>query len=95
MGDRQLIFRTHAIVHVTARSISADDVRHVIKTGLTIEDYPTDYPYPSRLVLGWSDLRPIHVVAADRPGADETIVITAHEPDAAQWEAGYRTRRNP
>jgi len=25
----------------------------VIETGEIIEDYPNDFPYPSRLLLGW------------------------------------------
>jgi hypothetical protein len=44
---------------------SEEEVRIVIKTGETIEDYPADFPYPSRLVLGWHGLRPVHVVVAD------------------------------
>jgi Domain of unknown function (DUF4258) len=34
------------------RSITAEEVRTVIQTGETIEDYPNDFPYPSRLLFG-------------------------------------------
>ena len=38
---------------VCTSGVSAEDeVRNVIQTGETIEDYPDDFPYPSRLVLG-------------------------------------------
>jgi hypothetical protein len=75
------------------RNIDVADVRHVLETGDTIEDYPTDYPFPSRLVLGWRDLRPLHVVAADNQATGETIVITVYEPDPVEWEPGFRQRK--
>lgn len=57
------------------------------------EEYPDDTPYPSRLVLGWVGSRPLHVVAADYPEDENTIVITVYEPEPNQWEAGFRRRR--
>jgi hypothetical protein len=50
------------------RRISKNDVRHVLKTDETIEGYPHDTPYPSRLMLGWRQAHPLHVVAADNAG---------------------------
>ena len=75
------------------RGISIDDVRRLLETGEVIEEYPDDVPYPSRLVLGWLESRPIHVVAADNPLKAETIVITVYEPDSAHWEVRFRRRR--
>lgn len=49
----RLIFRIHALQRMFQRGIGAEDVQHVLTTGKTIEDYPADQPYPSRLVLGW------------------------------------------
>jgi hypothetical protein len=34
------------------RGITREEVHTVIGTGETIEDYPNDFPYPSRLLLG-------------------------------------------
>lgn len=62
------------------RAITVDEVRAVVDGGETIEDYPTDTPFPSRLLMGWSSERPIHVVAADDPQSDITVVITVYEP---------------
>jgi len=92
MLARRLTFRVHAIERMAERRINVDDVLHVIETGETIEAYPADYPYPSRLVLGWIDLRPIHVVAADVDDSDQTIVITVYEPDAGAWDRTFRRR---
>jgi hypothetical protein len=75
------------------RGISKSDVRRALATGKTIESYPDDKPYPSRLVLGWSGLRPIHVVIADNPAQREKLVITVYEPDPARWEPGFEKRR--
>ncbi|NMP23435.1 DUF4258 domain-containing protein [Sulfobacillus sp. DSM 109850] len=45
------------------RQIERSVVESVIQSGTTIESYPEDTPYPSRLVLGWD--RPVHVVVAE------------------------------
>jgi hypothetical protein len=64
-----------------------------VDTGKTIEDYPTDTSYPSRLILGWRGTRPLHVVAADNAADHETIIITVYEPDPTRWDAGFETRK--
>jgi len=74
------------------RSIDEQDVRHVISTGETIEDYPTDSPYPSRLILGWVGKRPLHVVVADVSDR-EMVVITVYQPDPELWAPGFKRRR--
>ena len=54
----KLVFRVHALQRMFERQIGVDDVRAVIDSGETIEDYPNDQPYPSRLVLGWRGAAP-------------------------------------
>ena len=75
------------------REIGQEDVRRALEMGKTIENYPDDKPYPSRLVLGWSGSRPIHVVVADHPNQREMIIITVYEPDLLRWEPGFEERR--
>ncbi len=55
------------------RGIDEKEIKDILDSGETIEEYPDDIPFPSRLVLGWSGRRPIHVVAADNeePGERE------------------------
>jgi hypothetical protein len=79
------------------RSISDEEVRIVIETGETIEDYPADFPYPSRQrgVLGWHGPRPVHVVMADNTDERENIVITVYEPDPTEWESDFKRRKTP
>ncbi len=93
MAVPPLIFRVHAIQRMFQRGISEDDVRRVLEVGRVIEEYPEDQPYPSRLVLGWSSSRPLHVVASDSPETHEMIIITVYEPDPAKWEADFSRRR--
>ena len=93
MAAEPLVFRVHAIQRMFRRRISEGDVGQVLAKGEVVEEYPNDTPYPSRLVLGWCGARPIHVVVADNAEAKETIVITVYEPDTAQWEPGFRKRR--
>lgn len=75
------------------RLISEEDVRWVLRTGETIREYADDKPLPSRLVLGFHQGRPIHVVAADDKENQQTIVITAYEPDLERWEPDFKTRK--
>jgi hypothetical protein len=88
-----LVFRVHAIQRMYQRNISDDEVRAVLVTGETIEDYPDDTPYPSRLMLGWQGLRPIHVVVADNADDQVNIIITAYEPDPSEWEPDFKRRK--
>lgn len=48
---------------------------------------------PSRLVLGWRGIRPIHIVAADNLSAGETIIVTVYEPDPQQWDSDFKRRK--
>lgn len=91
----RLVFRVHAIQRMFQRGINEENVRHVLATGETIEEYPDDTPYPSRLVLGWHGSRPLHIVVADNSDAQETIVITVYEPDPRQWETDFKRRKRP
>ena len=89
----RLVFRSHAIRRMFERDVSIEEVRAVVSSGEVVEDYPDDVPYPSRLLLGSSGGRPLHVVAAFNPAEDEIVVVTVYEPDPAQWEPGSRRRR--
>jgi Domain of unknown function (DUF4258) len=88
-----LVFRVHAIQRMYQRNISDDEVRAGVVAGETIEDYPDDTHYPSRLMLGWQGSRPIHVVVADNAADQVNIIITAYEPDPREWEADFKRRK--
>lgn len=85
-------FSVHATKRMFERSISVDDVIEMIEHGEMIEDYPTDWPYPSRLLLAWFGGRPLHAVIAENAGANELIVVTLYEPDPAKWDSEFKRR---
>jgi len=75
------------------RSISSEDIRHIMSHGENIGDYPDDTPYPSRLILGFVRNRPLHVVAAFHAMERICYIITVYEPDREKWADDFRHRR--
>jgi len=97
MGDihfNEIKFTAHALQRMFKRSISAEEVLQVVRLHEVVEDYPEDEPFPSRLVLGIVDKRPLHVVVAYNSEAGLLVVVTTYEPDAALWENDWRTRKD-
>jgi hypothetical protein len=91
--EPKLIFRIHALRRMFERHISVDDISEILRLGEIIESYPGDLPYGCRLVLGWRGYRPLHVVVADNFDDNESIVITAYEPDPEQWQPDFKRRK--
>jgi hypothetical protein len=87
----RLMYRVHALQRMVERGIREEDVARVISEGKQIESYPQDQPYPSRLMLGFVERRPIHVVAAQ--AEHEIIIVTVYQPDPSQWEPGFERRK--
>ena len=77
----RLVFRVHALQRMFQRGITEEEVRQVLATGKPVEAYPDEQPYPSRLVLGLFNARPLHVVVADNEVQQEAVVSTVYEPD--------------
>ncbi|MBN2701969.1 MAG: DUF4258 domain-containing protein [Methylothermaceae bacterium] len=75
------------------RGLSKDEVLNVIEHGASITEYPDDRPYPSRLLLGWIEERPIHVVVAKDWESRICFVVTAYPPNPSIWSADFKTRR--
>ena len=94
MSKGKLIFRVHALQRMFERGITHEDVTRALVEGEMIEHYPDDSPYPSRLVLGWIEDRPLHVVVADNTKENAEIIITVYEPDSAAWEPGFERRKD-
>jgi len=74
------------------RRIKAEDIEQTVKRGTIIENYPEDRRGPSCLILGFIGKRPLHVVCG-LLDADEILIITAYEPDPADWEEDRKTRK--
>jgi hypothetical protein len=75
-----------------SRGITETDVRDILEHGEIIEEKQDDLPYPSRLILGFVDRRPLHVAASDDPVRRATVVITVYVPDENKWDKKFRRR---
>ncbi len=93
VSDKSYIYGRHAVQRMAERDVSRADVEFVVESGEVIRDYPDGTPHPSRLVLGWRDDRPLHIVAADDVFANETIIITVYEPNPAIWDEDFRSKK--
>ncbi|NQE46354.1 hypothetical protein C5S31_10070 [ANME-1 cluster archaeon GoMg2] len=65
--------------------IRADEVLEAIENGEVIEEYVDDRPFPSCLLYGKSDEKPIHVVCALPQHVNMLIVVTVYTPDTRRW----------
>jgi len=86
-------FRFHAIQRMFERNVSVKRVMEAIQAGAIIEDYSSEMPEPSRLILGFQGKRPFHVVVSENPETFETTVITVYIPDPDKWKKDSRSRR--
>lgn len=93
MTQRKIEYRIHAVQRMWQRGITPEEVAEILALGEVIEDYPDDFPYPSRLLLAWVKGRPLHLVVAENTDDNSVIVITVYQPDLMNWLQDYRERR--
>ena len=90
--NRAIRWTTHVLERLQERNIQPRDVKAAIMSGEVIEQYPTDYPYPSCLVLGAAvSGRWLHVVCG--VGDNHIFIITAYYPDPKRWQSDFKTRK--
>ncbi len=92
MEFQRIVFSGHALRGLVRRGIPVRSVRTVLTHGDMIAEYPDDRPFPSRLLLGFVDGGPIHVVAAYDEETQTYIIVTAYRPDPGLWSDDFRTR---
>ena len=93
MKNPKILFRVHAVQRMFERNISVKKVRKALETGETFEDYSSEMPEPSHLILGFHGNRPFHVVTSENSEANEITVITVYIPDPNKWKKDFRSRR--
>jgi len=90
--DETISLTQHLLLRMRERGIKYNDIVHTIINGEIIEQYPTDHPYPSCLVLGTIRIdKPLHVVCG--VGSGRLWVITTYYPQLEEWESDYKTRK--
>ena len=89
----KIYLRVHAVQRMFERNVSLKKVTEALQAGKTIEDYSSEMPEPSRLILGFQGKRPFHVVTSENPETNETTIITVYLPDPNKWKKDSRSRR--
>ena len=90
-----LHYSRHALERMFQRGISPDVIERIAQEGSIIATYPDDKPYPSKLMLGFDGVRPIHIVMAVESETKEYVIVTVYQPDPALWDETYSRRRAP
>ena len=86
-----LRWTNHILERIVRRDINTDDVENALTHGEIIEHYPSDYPFPSCLVLGQTKAgKALHVVCGSN--GDELWLITAYFPNPFEWSEDFKYR---
>ena len=86
-------YSLHATRQLIARNITPEEVAQSVLAGEVIEDYPQDKYGPSCLLLGRTlNQRALHVQCT-HPSRPLVKVITAYEPDPAEWDETWKHRK--
>jgi hypothetical protein len=85
MDDYNIEYRLHAIQRMFERDVTTEELSKIVKKGKVIEKYVNDSAFPSRLILGEVNKRPLHVVISDNMTDKKIVVITVYEPDPRKW----------
>lgn len=79
--EGHLQWQRHALERMMERGISRKEVIYILSEGEIIERYPDDHPFPSVLVLGFMNEKPLHAV------------IGVYIPDTNNFEEDFKTRK--
>ena len=80
----EFILSQHAHEERQAESICVDDIKVAILGGEVIENYPDDKRGKSCLILGYSNVRPIHIVCG-KATIGWLKIITVYIPKPPKW----------
>lgn len=80
----EFILSYHAHEERQAESISIDDIKTAFINGEIIENYPDDKRGKSCLILGYSNVRPIHIVCS-KTKIGWLKIITVYIPKLPKW----------
>lgn len=63
------------------------------RSGVCIQTYPDDMPFPSALIFVMADNEPLHVVVAFDEEGKKAYIITAYKPSPNIFEPDCITRK--
>ena len=91
--NNSLYWKDHILQRMRQRKISVSEILAVLNDFNIIEEYKEDKPFPSYLLVGFADKKPIHIVVGVNEIDFEIHLITAYIPDDLIWEDNYRRRK--
>ena len=86
-------YSLHATRQLIARNITPEEIAQSVLAGEVIEDYPQDKYGPSCLLLGRTLNQRVLHVQCTHPSRPLVKVITAYEPDPAEWDETWKLRK--
>jgi hypothetical protein len=89
----KILYRVHAVQRMFEREIAASKVRKALEAADVIEDYSSEMPEPSRLLMGFQGKRPFHVVTSEKLETETITVVTVYIPDPNKWKKDSRSRK--
>ena len=86
-------YRVHATRRMFQRDIDEADILSLLETGIVIDEYSKDYPFPSVLVNGRGrNARALHAVVGIDSQSHRLYLITTYEPDPDKWDNDFSRR---
>lgn len=91
VAEGNYLYSQHALQRMIDRHISRAEVEQAVANAEIIEEYPLDKYGPSCLIYGETEAkRVLHIQVSAAPSVK---IITAYEPDPAEWE-NFRVRKS-
>ena len=82
----QVRITDHADEEAVNDELTFEEIYYSVIQGEVIEDYPSDQPFPSCLIMGRNfSAEAIHSVWAYNPNNQWAVLITVYRPDPARW----------
>jgi hypothetical protein len=88
-----VLIKDHAAMRMLYRNISQKELSELLVAGEVVEDYPNDFPFPSKLIFKLVNNRPLHAVVAMDTEKKVLIIVTVYEPDSEKFESDFITRK--
>lgn len=93
IDNDSLFWKDHILQRMRQRGIIVDEVLTVLKNFQIVEEYNDDRPFPSYLIVGYVNNRPLHLVVGVNIKDVEIHLITVYIPDESIWTDNYRRRK--
>lgn len=91
--NNSLFWKDHILQRMRQRKICVEEVLQVLKDFYIIEEYSDDRPFPSYLLMGNVNEKPLHLVVGVNIEDIEIHLITVYIPDESIWSDNFRRRK--